>query len=111
MFDTSGTTTLPCTSTTVCPIVTSDCNPPYDWYPKQYTFDLKEAASVTFNVPTVKDCLGRVMIPYATPAVAPINNGAFDSRDSTIFTSGSFFQPPASGTPGTFGYTFAAPMS
>jgi hypothetical protein len=28
---------------------------------------------------------------YATPAVATVNNAAFDARDTTIFTSASFY--------------------
>jgi len=34
MFDVSSSYTMPCSSTTACPIISTDCNPPYDFYPK-----------------------------------------------------------------------------
>jgi hypothetical protein len=99
MFDISSTYPFPCSGSTTCPILTFDCNPPYDFYPKQYNFDLATPNSYMLYVPTVKDCLGRQLSVYQQP-IFNVNNAAItDARDSTIFSA--LFLTVASGV-GTF---------
>ncbi len=106
MFDISSQYSFPCSSTTTCPILIYDCNPPYDFYPKQFNFDLAAANSYSLYVPTVKDCIGRQLSIYSQ-TVTNVNNAAItDPRDSSIFAS---ILSVVSGV-GTFTYSFTAPM-
>jgi hypothetical protein len=66
MFDASYTFTPTCpTGTLFCPTYTVDCNPPYDWSPKSYKFNLAiDTSPASYDAPLVRDCLGRYLTVY-----------------------------------------------
>ena len=76
LFDREYTVALSCTMPT-CPVLTVDCNPPYDWAPKQYSFYYGQSIGTElFIMPKVKDCLGRNMRPYGDKNTVRMPSGA-----------------------------------
>lgn len=57
-----------------CPNYTVECNPPYDWSPQSYQFDLAtDATGTVYDVPVVRDCTGRYLSWYDNPLKLPSN--------------------------------------
>jgi hypothetical protein len=52
-----------------------NCNPPFDWSPKSYDYDMSTVPPMSFNAPTVVDCLGRYLTVYTTNNPLKLLNG------------------------------------
>jgi hypothetical protein len=86
MFEREYTITLSCTMTT-CPIITVDCNPPFDWAPKQYSFYYGQSTGTEMYImPKVKDCLGRNMKPYGDRNTVKMAGGSTHEDTLEDFT-------------------------
>ena len=76
---------------TTCPKITVDCNPPFDWAPKQYSFYFGVSIGTeSFVMPSLKDCLGRNLTPYGNQASLKTAGGAnFDAvlEDDVLFST------------------------
>lgn len=111
LFEREYTISLPCSMTT-CPILTVDCNPPFDWAPKQFSFLMGYSLGTeNYIMPKVKDCLGRNMQPYGDKTTVKMAGGSSldDTLEDAILLGNSLTEPtPASGNSGGFTLTIAA---
>jgi len=111
LFEREYTVSLPCSMTT-CPVLTVDCNPPFDWAPKQFSFLMGYSLGTeNYIMPTVKDCLGRNMQPYGDKTTVKMAGGSTldDTLEDAILLSNALTEPvPASGNLGGFTVSIAA---
>jgi hypothetical protein len=86
MYDNNYTYSPTTCDSSPCATYSVDCQPPYDWSPKSYSYNLNTNQNPsTYDAPAVMDCLGRTMTVYDPQTPRYPGGASLNANDSAIF--------------------------